>query len=712
VSLAKTVRHYLQDGWVLEKGEKLTMLGEKTAKSFARQLGITTTGELLQHYPRRYLKRGELTKIADLPVGEIATVVGEIVSVSARYIKGRGGHILEATISDGSSLLSLAFFGQAWRKDELTKGRRGFFSGKVGAFSGKLQLAHPDYELFDEITAEEAKAWAELPIPVYPATSTLPSWRIEKAIKQVLAQSQINEVIPSEILAKQKLIGLEQAIRQIHQPSRDLDYEQAVASLKFHEALLLQLALIQRRNSLAGERAAVLDDVSQALEFEKLLDFSFTDSQQMVNQEIESDLASGQPMHRLLQGEVGSGKTVVALRAIMLAAAKKQQSALLAPTEVLAEQHFQSIRTTLGEKLSQELGLRLITGSLNSNERKKALLDLASGKCLLAVGTHALFSERVQFADLSLVVIDEQHRFGVMQREAIRQKGKVAPHLLIMTATPIPRTIAITAFGDLEISTLRELPRGRKPIETHVVPVATPALVSRVWQRVAEEVSQGRQAFVVCPRISGKEYEEGAESSSDLAPAAAEEVYEALQKNPSLAGLRIALMHGRLDSEEKQNVMVSFAAGEIDILVATTVIEVGVNIPNATAMVVLDADRFGISQLHQLRGRIGRGEHSGICLLLSGSEDGSLASQRLAALAASSDGFELSELDLELRGEGDVLGENQAGGKSQLRLLKVTRDFELIEQTRNLARELLESELPSQLQHGVELMKLGSLANS
>ena len=566
--------------------------------------------------------------------------------------------------------------------------------------------------MFDEITAEEAKAWAELPIPVYPATSTLPSWRIEKAIKQVLAQSQINEVIPSEVLAKQKLIGLEQAIRQIHQPSRDLDYEQAVASLKFHEALLLQLALIQRRNSLAGERAAVLDDVSQALEFEKLLDFSFTDSQQMVNQEIESDLASGQPMHRLLQGEVGSGKTVVALRAIMLAAAKKQQSALLAPTEVLAEQHFQSIRTTLGEKLSHDLGLRLVTGSLNSNERKKALLDLASGKCLLAVGTHALFSEKVQFADLSLVVIDEQHRFGVMQREAIRQKGKVAPHLLIMTATPIPRTIAITAFGDLEISTLRELPRGRKPIETHAVPVATPALVSRVWQRVAEEVSRGRQAFVVCPRISGKEYEEGSDSSAGLPPAAAEEVYEALQKNPSLAGLRIALMHGRLDSEQKQNVMVSFAAGEIDILVATTVIEVGVNIPNATAMVVLDADRFGISQLHQLRGRIGRGEHSGICLLLSGSEDGSLASQRLAALAASSDGFELSELDLELRGEGDVLGENQAGGKSQLRLLKVTRDFELIEQARNLARELLESELPSQLQHGVELMRLGALANS
>jgi ATP-dependent DNA helicase RecG len=697
---------------VLEKGEKLSMLGEKTAKSFSRQLGITTTGELLQHYPRRYLKRGELTKIADLPVGEIATVVGEIVSVSARFIKGRGGHILEATISDGSSLLSLAFFGQAWRKDELTKGRRGFFSGKVGSFSGKLQLAHPDYELFDEITPEEAKAWAQLPIPVYPATSTLPSWRIEKSIRQVLGQSVIGEVIPKEILAERKLIGLSAAIHQIHQPHRDSDYEQAIASLKFHEALLLQLSLIERRNSFSQDKAVVLDDVSMALEFEKHLDFEFTDSQLKVNQEIQQDLASGNPMHRLLQGEVGSGKTVVALRAIMQAAAKNHQSVLLAPTEVLAEQHFESIKTTLGEELSRQLGLRLLTGSLSALDRKKTELDLASGKSRLAVGTHALFSERIQFADLALVIIDEQHRFGVMQREAIKQKGKSTPHVLTMTATPIPRTIAITAFGDLEISTLRELPRGRQPIETHVVKITNPALVSRVWQRVAEEVAKGRQAFVVCPRISGKEYEDGSASTSEVAPAAAEEVFEALRKNPALTGLRVGLMHGRLDYEQKQEVMAAFTAGEIDVLVSTTVIEVGVNIPNATAMVVLDADRFGISQLHQLRGRIGRGQHSGICLLLSASEEGSLAAQRLDALANSTDGFELSELDLELRGEGDVLGENQAGTKSQLRLLKVTRDGELIEQARELAKDLLMQELPESLKHGMKLMHFGELASA
>lgn len=688
------------------------MLGEKTAKAFARQLDIKTTGELLQHYPRRYLKRGELTRIADLPVGEIATVVGEIVSVSARYIKGRGGHILEATISDGTSLLSLAFFGQAWRKDELTKGRRGFFSGKVGLFSGKLQLAHPDYELFDEISDAEAKAWAELPISVYPATSTLPSWRIEKAIRQVLGQSEIKEVIPKEILDKEKLIGLSQAIQKIHQPTKDTDYVQAIESLKFHEALLLQLGLIQKRNSYAGDAAAVLDDVSRALEFEKHLDFSFTDSQLRVNSEIEQDLASGRPMHRLLQGEVGSGKTVVALRAVMLAVAKKQQSVLLAPTEVLAEQHFQSITKTLGPELSRELGVRLVTGSLSAAERKKSLLDLASGKCLLAIGTHALFAEKIQFAELSLVVIDEQHRFGVMQREAIKEKGKKTPHVLTMTATPIPRTIAITAFGDLDVSTLRELPKGRKPIETFVVPVENAALVSRVWQRVSEEVAKGRQAFVVCPRIDGKEYEDNLQELGKVPAAAATEVFASLQKNPALSGLRIGLMHGRLSSEEKQSAMASFAAGETDVLVATTVIEVGVNVPNATTMVVLDADRFGISQLHQLRGRVGRGNESGICLLVSASEDGSLASQRLSALAQTTDGFKLSELDLELRGEGDVLGENQAGTKSQLRLLKVTKDAKLLERSRLLAKEILQRDVPAQLQHGIELMRIGALSSS
>jgi ATP-dependent DNA helicase RecG len=697
---------------VLENGEKLTLLGDKTSRALAKQLGITHVGQLLQHYPRRYIKRGELTAMAEIPIGEVATVVGEIVSVSARYTKGRGGHILEAIITDGTSKMSLAFFGQAWRKDELVKGKRGLFSGKVGVFSGKLQLTHPDYELFEEIDEQDAKAWAELPIPVYSATASLPSWRIQKAIAQVFAIAKIEEVLAEDLLKKEKVMGLREAINKIHRPASEADYLSAQKSIKFHEALILQTGLAARRTSYSSHEAAILDDQSLALEFEKHLDFEFTVSQLKVIQEIETDLCEGKPMHRLLQGEVGSGKTVIALRAIMLAAAKKLQSVLLAPTEVLAEQHFNSIEETLGPEMSRNLGLRLLSGSMSPADKKKALLDMASGKCLLAVGTHSLFSEKVQFADLAMVVIDEQHRFGVMQREAIKGKGRKVPHVLTMTATPIPRTVAITAFGDLEVSTLRELPHGRKPIETHLVQISNAALVSRVWQRVSEEVAKGRQAFVVCPRISGKEYEEELEQTGSTPPAAATEVFDSLSRNPALAGVRLGLMHGRLTTEQKQDAMQAFAAGEIDVLVATTVIEVGVNVQNATTMVILDADRFGISQLHQLRGRIGRGEHPGICLLLSGGEEGSLAHQRLQAIVDSVDGFKLSEMDLELRGEGDVLGENQSGTRSRLRMLKVTRDGELIEHARDLAKEIIQMPLSSELQRAIERMESEALAAS
>lgn len=690
---------------MLENGDKLAPLGEKTARAFSKQLGIDYVGQLLQHYPRRYLKRGELSKISELPVGEVATVVGEIVAVSARYTKGRGGHILEATISDGTSKMSLAFFGQAWRKDELVKGKRGLFSGKVGIFSGKLQLTHPDYELFEDIDEKDALAWAELPIPVYPATATLPSWRIHKAMNQVIGTFSIEEILPKKILEQEKVIGLRDAITKIHRPSSEQDFLDARESLKLHEALILQAGLLLKRHGYEQQSAQSLTDASLAMEFDKHLDFDFTSSQREVLAEIEKDLASGRPMHRLLQGEVGSGKTVIALRAIMFASAMKLQSVLLAPTEVLAEQHFESIRNTLGPEFTSRLGLRLLTGSMAPSEKKKVLLDMASGKCLLAIGTHALFSEKVQFADLALVVIDEQHRFGVMQREAIRDKGRKVPHLLTMTATPIPRTIAITTFGDLDVSTLRELPGGRKTIETHRISIANPALVSRVWQRVSEEVKAGRQAFVVCPRISGKEYEDELEHQSAVAPAAATEVYESLSRNPALAGVRLGLMHGRLSTEEKQQVMQGFTSQEIDVLVSTTVIEVGVNIPNASVMVILDADRFGISQLHQLRGRVGRGEHPGICLLVSGGEEDSLSTQRLQALVETSDGFKLSEMDLELRGEGDVLGENQSGKRSQLRLLKVTRDGELIAHARVLAADLIKLPLSEQLRKAIEILE-------
>ena len=696
-----------------------SILGDRTAKAFVKQFGITNLSELLEHYPRRYSKRGELTPISSLPIGEVVTVVGEVVSTSSRRLKGRSGNLLEVVVTDGSKTLTLAFFNQHWREKELHSGVRGLFSGRIGVFSNKLQLAHPDYELFSqEIDDSEAKAWAELPIPIYPASGTLSTWKIQKSVELALsALGEIQEVLPAKLLKKHKMLSLSESIKQIHVPKIDSQWQAARDSLRFHEAMLLQIQLAQSRSRRNQVEASVRTAGDLLGTFDKRLPFELTDGQRTVGQEIESDLVSGRPMHRLLQGEVGSGKTLVALRAVLTVAQSGGQSALLAPTEVLASQHFESIRSSLGDELSRALGLRLLTGQMSTAERKIAMLDIASGKCLLAIGTHALISEKVQFFDLSFVVVDEQHRFGVGQREALRAKGKTAPHVLTMTATPIPRTMAITVFGDLEISTLAELPKGRQPISSHVVELAKPALVARVWQRVAEEVKAGRQAFVVCPRIDGELVEEDfqpteEEEEQGPAPAAAAEVVEALKLNPALAGLNIGLMHGRQSLEEKTAVMQAFTAGEVQVLVSTTVIEVGVNVPNATAMVILDADRFGISQLHQLRGRVGRGAHPGVCLMVSASEPGSLAIQRLDAVASTVDGFKLSELDLEIRGEGDVLGNLQSGGKSQLKLLRVIKDAELIQECKVLAQDLIDAGLPAETVKALELADAAALKRS
>jgi len=702
-------------------------LGDKTAKAFEKQLGLKTVQDLLTHYPRRYSRRGELTPIASLPIGEVASVVGEVAAVNTRFLKGRSGSILEVQLTDGKDKITLAFFNQAWRQKELHPGVRGLFSGKVGSFSGKLQLAHPDYELFEEIDPDQAKAWAELPIPIYPATGTLTTWKVQKSVQIVLDSiPKIPEQLPPKLLESQGLISYSDAIRKIHVPAVESDWQSARDSLRFHEALLLQLSLVRTKRLAAADRAAVIAPGELAMSFDKLLPFDYTVGQSQVNLEIERDLASGAPMHRLVQGEVGSGKTVVALRAMLSAIDSGHQAALLAPTEVLASQHFQSIAQALGPELSKQVGLQLLTGQLTASQKKKVLLDLVSGKCSLVVGTHALITDKVEFADLALVVIDEQHRFGVNQRDALRNKAKLAVHTLTMTATPIPRTMAITVFGDLEISTLTELPAGRQPISSHVVPVANPNLVSRVWQRVGEEIAQGRQAFVVCPKISATQAEELAVLPETEEPdsqeleletprppaAAAEEVFEALKLNPALAGVSIGLLHGRLSQEEKAEAMSKFAFGETQLLVATTVIEVGVNVPNATAMVVLDADRFGISQLHQLRGRVGRGSHAGICLLLSAAEEGSVASERLAAVGSTKDGFKLSEIDLELRGEGDVLGQLQSGGRSQLKLLRVVRDAALIAEARVIASEMLDKGLTPELNAVLDQLAAASLEKS
>lgn len=690
-------------------------LGDKTAKAFEKQFGYVTVGDLLTHYPRRYSKRGELTPLAQLPVGEVVSVVGEVANTSVRHIKGRSGSILEVVVTDGKDKITLAFFNQAWRQKDLHPGVRGLFSGKIGVFSGKLQLAHPDYELFEELDDEKAKAWADLPIPIYPATSTLTTWKIQKSVQIVLESlPTLDEYLDSNVLDQLEIIDYDQAVRKIHQPSIESDWQAARDSLRAREALLLQLQLAKKRDTVAHQTARSIKTGELVGAFDKLLPFEFTSGQGQVNAQIEQDLATGHPMHRLVQGEVGSGKTVVALRAMLATIDSGYQAALLAPTEVLASQHFSSMQKTLGPELANQVGLRLLTGQMGSAEKKKALLDVASGKCGLVVGTHALISNQVEFADLALVVVDEQHRFGVNQREALRAKAKLSPHTLTMTATPIPRTMAITVFGDLEVSTLRELPDGRQPISSHVVQVSAPKLVSRVWQRVAEEIANGRQAFVVCPRIEPGSTEEGGseelEISEQVAPAAAVEVFEALKLNPSLAGISIGLLHGKLDAASKDDIMQRFAAGEIQLLVSTTVIEVGVNVPNATAMVILDADRFGISQLHQLRGRVGRGSHAGICLMLTAADPGTLAMQRQEAVASTLDGFKLSEIDLELRGEGDVLGENQSGGRSQLKLLRVTRDADLIELTRELALEIIERGLNPELEQVLKEIDAQALA--
>jgi len=696
-------------------------LGDKTAKALGKQFGIKTVTDLLLHFPRRYSKRGELTDFSLLPIGEVVTVVGEVQSTNQRSMKGRKGSIFEVVLGDGNKQLTLAFFNQTWRQAELHTGVQGLFSGKIGAFSGKLQLTHPDYELFDaEIIDQQAKAWAELPIPIYPATGNLSSWRIQKAIEKVLdAGHKAQEILPIELLENQKLLTLQAAIEMIHRPKKDSDWEKATESLKFHEAMLLQLGLLERRKKAQQEQAAVYKAGLLLEKFDASLPFTLTPGQLAAGDEIAADLAQGHPMNRMLQGEVGSGKTVVALRAVLAVAESGGQSALLAPTEVLASQHFRSIIQALGPEVAKELGVRLLTGQQPVAVRKKTLLDMASGNCRLVIGTHALLSENVSFFDLGLVVIDEQHRFGVGQREALKSKAKHSPHSLVMTATPIPRTLAVTVFGDLDVSSLRELPKGRQPITTHVVDISRKDLVARTWERVSEEVSAGRQAFVVCPKIDFQQSEESGAMSSDIEslesevspePASVTSVFASLENNKLLAGIRIGLLHGRMSSKEKDEIMDQFESGWLQVLVATTVIEVGVNIPNASTMVVLDADHFGLSQLHQLRGRVGRGEHAGLCLLVSGAQPESLASQRLDALSKISDGFELSEIDLDLRGEGDVLGDSQSGPRSSLQLLRVIRDAKLIQEVRPLAIELETAGGPEELARVLQIQDAGQLA--
>jgi ATP-dependent DNA helicase RecG len=687
------------------------VVGDKAAKRLAAALDLHTVGDLLGYYPRRYDRRGELTDLAGLRDGDHVTVQAEVASGSVRRMRNRSGSIFEAVVTDGHGKLTLTFFGhgaQDWRQRELSPGVRGLFSGQVSSFRGKRQLTHPDYELLGSGSSgtRAAEFAAEL-IPVYPATSQLASWKIADSVRIALDVLDVpDDPLPVAVRAGHGLCGYADALRGIHRPVDEADYRRARLRLKWDEAFALQVLLAQRRLAAASYSAIPRPPVPDGLRaaFDATLPFELTVGQQLAGATIGADLARDHPMHRLLQGEVGSGKTVIALRAMLQAVDAAGQAVLLAPTEVLAQQHYRSIAAMLGPLgMAGQLGgaehatrLTLLTGSLGAAARRRALLAAASGEAGIIVGTHALLQDRVQFADLALVVIDEQHRFGVEQRDALRDKaGDGRPHMLVMTATPIPRTVAMTVFGDLDVSTLTELPVGRSPIGTHVVPVAErPHYLTRTWERIREEVAAGRQAYVVCPRIGGDGPDEDAADLQDAdsrAPVAVLELAAELSGGP-LAGLRVGILHGRLPAEEKEKVMLAFADGLVDVLVTTTVVEVGVDVPNATVMVVMDADRFGVSQLHQLRGRVGRGTEPGLCLLVTETVTGGPARDRLDAVAMTTDGFALSRIDLEQRREGDVLGTAQAGRKSSLKLLQLLRDEDLIGRARDEAVALVHAD--------------------
>ncbi len=710
------------------------VLGSRSAASFKKAFGMLVVGDLLAHYPRRYASRGELTAITDVPIDENVTIVAEVLDVRERPMRARKGSLLEVRITDGRSggIMTLTFFNQAWRAKDLHAGVRGIFAGKVGAYRGALQLAHPDYELFEdngEAGDQDARKWALTPIAIYPATSTLASWQIGKAVALALAAlaespNGLPDPVPESVRTKRKLLGWLDALTKIHQPETDADWQKAQDTLRFHEAFVLQVALLdQRAKSQMRDSTPRPPKTGGYLDrLDAYLPFTLTPDQMTVGDEIATDIALPAPMNRLVQGEVGSGKTLVALRAMLQVADSGGQAVLLAPTEVLASQHLRSITKALGPDLAATLMPTLITGQLPAAAKRQALLRTVSGQSRIIIGTHALLSANVEFFDLGLVVVDEQHRFGVEQRQALRLKGNnITPHVLVLTATPIPRTVAMTVFGDLDISTIVGLPEGRAGITSHAVALAAhPAWLSRVWERVGEELDQGRQVFVVCPAIdaagvpeddagallddakmvasgsgggSGSGAGAGAGAGADVpvAPpkASVESITALLREHPVLGTKRIAALHGRMSSDDKESVMQAFATGTIDIVVATTVIEVGVDVPNASTMVVMDADRFGVSQLHQLRGRVGRGSVPGLALFVTYADEDTLARQRVEAVAATTDGFELARIDLELRHEGDVLGVSQSGGRSSLRLLRAARDGDLIADARELAGEVL-----------------------
>jgi len=685
------------------------LIGGKSAASLEKAFGITRAGELLNHYPRRYIDRGKLTTLRNVEVGVPVTIMATIQSVETRRMTQKRGFILVVKVTDGIDTMELTFFNQKWREKDLQVGRSGLFAGTVSEYRGARTLTHPKFALFTDIGIDISQETDEITnftseiISVYPSSQDLASWQIQAAIEVVLASADdVIDPIPAELVAKHGFMSKAESLRAIHQPKDHDEILQAIQRIKYEEAFILLALMLQRKSQAKSAIAHARGGSDGALlsEFDGSLPFELTQGQREVGEEISRDLARSIPMTRLLQGDVGSGKTIVSIRAMLDVISSGGQVALLAPTEVLAVQHLESLHVFLEGVTSRKIRVGLLTGGLPVAKRRQVLLDLQSGDLDIVIGTHALLEDNVQFFDLGLIVIDEQHRFGVEQRARMltKAKGELRPHMLVMTATPIPRTVALTIFGDLDVSTLTESPSLRAEVQTHLVSTSgMPRSLSRVWERMAEEVAAGNRVFVVCPSINRAEVDpKKVKSSRDQNPlseplASVEETYESLSRQfPEIA---FEMLHGGLDSKTKREIMHRFGGSEeprIDVLIATTVIEVGVDIPEATMMVVLNAERFGMSQLHQLRGRIGRGFLPGLCILVHGSSYSSSSLDRLSAMRDSRDGFVLSQKDLEIRGEGDVLGQDQSGALSSLRLLRIIDDLDFIETVRIEIEELYE----------------------
>lgn len=707
------------------------LVGDKAAAQLEENFGIRTVGDLVRYFPRKYsdamTTRGEGEEL-DLEEGEHVTFVDEITKAEPRWTNRQPKReFLVITLGHRRPKVTATFFNAKYLKKTLLAGTRVMLSGEVGYFKGVMQLTHPAFLVLDSgkgtkslksivsaSTASGDELLAEFEkdfFPIYPANSKVQTWEIYACVRQVLAVlDPIVETIPNWFVREHNLMSEDEAIRAAHVAENDDDRTRAIERLTYDEAIGLQWGLAVRRHSDLSDSgpAAQRHDDGLAAAMTAQLPFELTAGQLDVLDIISAELAGARPMNRMLQGEVGSGKTVVSLLAMLQMIDAGYQCALLAPTEVLAAQHARSIRSMLGPlAMAGQLGgadnatrVALLTGSMSAQQKRDVRDEVAAGQAGIVIGTHALLQDAVEFHRLGMVVVDEQHRFGVEQRDRLRAKAPdgITPHLLVMTATPIPRTVALTVYGDLETSTLRELPRGRQPITTNTIFVSQkPAWLDRAWARVVEEVRGGRQAFVVASRIDEDDQPANTKKSKKDTkqqgppPITVVELFARLQRGP-LAGLRLGLMHGRLPSDEKDAVMEAFRAGEIDVLVCTTVIEVGVDVPNATVMLVMDADRFGISQLHQLRGRIGRGEHPSLCLLATRLPEESKAGQRLKAVAGTLDGFKLAELDLFERSEGDVLGFNQSGRAITLRFLSLAKHYDIIVAAKELCEAVYEAD--------------------